>query len=338
MVLAVIKSDGGADPVLVLYQVGAAGPVRDCVVQCHSGPGFGLQHGVAHAHAHPDFIGRAPLSELHQIPMLAGLEEHIHQHTAGGGNEKIVHAVAEHRGLHPLRHGIDLLLELILIPHLLPLPDEQILLIVKNIVEVDADNSQLPLVLPGREVLNLQVIDLLADDLLRRIGSNAGNSLRQQWVPNVLHAGKAGGNQATLITVPVKILELLLKADLLRAVRRPVELRALDAGRLQRFPQEFRIIPVHADSPQITAVDGHGLQKRLESRRAAVGQIAPGDRLLHPAHGIGVVGGAGEQNGVYVLPLLQFFRNHSGFFVKFRVTVGNLYIRNVSFRYSLDNF
>ena len=31
VVLAVIKSDGGADPVLVLYQVGAAGPVRDCV-------------------------------------------------------------------------------------------------------------------------------------------------------------------------------------------------------------------------------------------------------------------------------------------------------------------
>ena len=135
----------------------------------------------------------------------------------------------------------------------------------------------------------------------------------------------------------MEVLELLLITRLLRAIWHPVKHGSLDTSCFQRFPQKFRFVPVHADSPQIAAIDSDSFQKRLESRGSAVGQVTPGDRRLHPVPSVCVVGRTGKQNGINVLLLLQSCRDFSGLLVKLRVAVDDLYIWNISLSYFFDD-
>ena len=104
------------------------------------GPGLGLQHGVADADAQPHPVLRGPLAVLQQAAVLLVLQKHVHEHGAGGDDEIVVQAAAEYGGLHPLGQGVHPLLELVLIADLLPFPEEQVVLVIKEVVEVNGND------------------------------------------------------------------------------------------------------------------------------------------------------------------------------------------------------
>ena len=131
----------------------------------------------------------------------------------------------------------------------------------------------------------------------------------------------------------MKIQELFLKARVLKVKGGPVDLRAVDAGAFQHPVQKVRFVAVHADGLQVALVKGHGLQKGLQGGSAVVGQEAPGNGGRHAAAGVGVVGGAGEQNGAHLPVRLEFRRHVPRLLIKVRAVIDELDVRQLPLRH-----
>ena len=145
--------------------------------------------------------------------------------------------------------GVDPLLEFILVAHLFPFPQEQVLFIIENIVKVNGDYRQPPLIFFGGQMQQLQVVQLLLHHFLGRIHPHTGNSLIPQGLTDMLHAGHAHADPPLPVIVPVELQKLALKIVLLFPKRRPEDPRLSQPRQTQYLPQQLLFIAVYTDGP-----------------------------------------------------------------------------------------